>query len=117
MIEVRISSAPAVNASVSKLLQPIVQDEPTETKDWVTLSPQSMARRVPTALDSLFHFPQRMATALSAAGTVVGWLAGPLGIVLGSIGVAAIPTGILAYKLRQPKEHGSELERNPGAAR
>ena len=117
MVEVRISSSPAANASIYKLLQPIVRDEPAEIKDWVTISPQNVARRVPTALDSLLHFPQRMATALSVAGTVVGWLSGPLGIVLGGIGVAAIPTGIVAYKMRQPKGEGFELERNPGRAR
>ena len=101
MTEVRISSTPVASVSVYKLLQPILQDEPAEIKDRVTISPQSVARRFPTALDSLIHFPQRLATALSVAGTVVSWLAGPLGIVLGGIGVAAIPTGIVAYKKRQ----------------
>jgi len=109
MTQVRISSTPAVNASVYKLLQPIIQAEPAEIKDRVTISPQSVARRVPTALDSILHFPQRLATALSVAGTIVSWLAGPLGIVLGGIGVAAIPTGIVAHKIRKSKLEGPEL--------
>jgi len=112
MKEVRISSNPAVNASVYKLLQPIVQVEPAAfeaIRDRVTISPQSVARRLPTTLDSVLNFPQHLSSALSMAGTVISWLAGPLGIVLGSISVAAIPTSIVACKMRRPKMEGSEL--------
>lgn len=64
----------------------------------MTLSPQALARKVPTTLDSLLHLPERAAAVLSVAHSVVNCLAGPVGIVLGSLGAVAIPTGVLAHR-------------------
>ena len=88
-----------------KLLQPVLAEEPNSgITDVVSISHQTLARRVPTTLDSLIHFPQRLNAALSVAGTVISWLAGPLGYVLGGLGVLAIPAGVLAHKHNEGKQ-------------
>lgn len=72
----------------------------------VTISPQALARRVPTTLDSLLHFPERISVVFSIAHNVVSCLSGPLGIVLGGLGAVAIPTGVLAHRhLQAQKAH------------
>lgn len=88
-----------------KLLQPVLAEEPNSgITDVVSISHQTLARKVPTTLDSLIHFPQRLNAALSVAGTVISWLAGPLGYVLGGLGVLAIPAGVLAHKHNEGKQ-------------
>lgn len=95
----QVNSAPAPNPQLYRLLKPVLgEDEGPTLTDLVTLSPQALARKVPTTLDSLVHLPERVAAVFSVAHTVVGWLAGPLGIVLGSLGAVAIPTGVLAHR-------------------
>ena len=97
------SSAP--NPYLYKLLQPIVAEEKSaDLTDMVTISPQALARKVPTTLDSLIHFPERVTAVFSIAHNLVSWLLGPLGIVLGSLGAVAIPTGVLAHRLKQDKQ-------------
>ncbi len=95
----QINSGPPPNPYFYRLLKPIVSESAgSNFRDRVTLSPQALARRVPTTLDSLVHLPERVSAFVSVAHTVVGWLAGPLGIVLGSVGALAIPTGVLAHR-------------------
>lgn len=95
----------APNPYLYKLLQPIVAEEPSpRLTDMVTISPQALARKLPTTLDSLVHFPERIAAVFSIAHNLVSWLMGPLGIVLGSLGAVAIPTGVLAHRISQSKQ-------------
>ncbi|MBN9420177.1 MAG: hypothetical protein J0I12_32305 [Candidatus Eremiobacteraeota bacterium] len=92
------------NPYVYRLLAPIVaaQEESTPSVlDRVTLSPQTLARKVPTTLDSLIHFPERLNAVLSVAHGVISFLAGPVGIVLGSLGAVAIPSSVLARRRRE----------------
>lgn len=95
------------NPHFYKLLQPVLAEQPVAVsglQDLVSISPQALARRVPTALDSLIHFPQRLNTALSLAGTVLGWLAGPVGFILGGLGILAIPAGVMVHKRNEAKQ-------------
>jgi len=102
---VHINPSSAPNPYLYKLLQPIVAVEPSSSlADLVTISPQALARKVPTTLDSLIHFPERISAVFSIAHNLVSWLVGPLGIVLGSLGAVAIPTGVLAHRMSQSKQ-------------
>lgn len=102
-MQIHFNSGP--NPYFYKLLQPIVaEQEATPLTDLVTISPQALARKVPTTLDSLVHFPERLASVFSVAHTVVSWLVGPLGIVLGSLGAVALPTGVVAHRMSQAKK-------------
>ncbi|MFN8611063.1 MAG: hypothetical protein U0931_26205 [Vulcanimicrobiota bacterium] len=95
------------NPQLYKLLQPVLaqpsQDEP-RLQDMVNISPQALARKLPTTLDSLLHLPERLNGALSLAGSVISWLAGPFGFVLGGLGILAIPAGVLAHKRNEAKQ-------------
>jgi hypothetical protein len=102
---VQINSYGTPNPYLYKLLQPVLAEPPaSEIKDIVSISHETIARKVPTALDSLIHFPERLNAALSVAGTVISWLAGPMGYVLGGLGVLAIPAGVLAHHHGQAKQ-------------
>ncbi|MBX3167474.1 MAG: hypothetical protein KF760_08675 [Candidatus Eremiobacteraeota bacterium] len=101
----QINPGPSPNPHLYRLLKPIVAEEgPCPLSDKVTISPQALARKVPTTLDSLLHFPERVAAVFSVAHTVITCLAGPLGIVLGSLGAVAIPTGVLAHRRYSAKQ-------------
>jgi hypothetical protein len=101
----QVSASSTPNPYLYKLLQPIVVDEgASHLKDRVTISPQALARKVPTTLDSLVHFPERITAVVSIAHNIVSWLTGPLGIVLGSLGAVAIPTGMLAHRHLQAQK-------------
>ena len=101
----QINPGSAPNPYLYKLLQPIVAEEPsTSLTDMVAISPQALARKLPTALDSLLHFPERITAVFSIAHNLVSWLMGPLGIVLGSLGAVAIPTGVLAHRMSQAEK-------------
>ncbi len=94
------------NAYVYQLLKPVLTpaEEESSVLDRVTLSPQTLARKVPTALDSIIHFPERLSAVLSLAHNVVNLLAGPVGIVLGGLGAVAIPSSVLARRRSQAKQ-------------
>lgn len=83
-----------------------------EIKDTVSISPETIARKVPTLLDSIHHLPERISLATALSGSVISILSGPVGWALGGATAVAVPTAVL---IRRRLNAAAEAESSSGA--